>query len=282
MQTNNYHYTKRELDLLQQHLYMITEKILEICDKHHIQYFIIGGTAIGAYYWEGFIPWDDDIDIGMTRNNYERFLTVAPQELGNKFFLQWYGTEKNTPFWFAKVRENGTLFRESWFRNIQMHHGIYVDIFPFDKIPKNKLLYRIQSIAFGFINTCFIGKSIWQWKYCGRCEVDTPRKRGFLPCLLTRLIVTFFSKDTIFRMLCYTQTMFNNRAVSYCKNIMTTNDIVAIEDVRYPRVVNFGRLKMTAPRDLEKYLHTHYPILKKYLPQEEQINHRPAELSFGQ
>lgn len=275
-----YEYSDYELKQLHNHLYKIVAEVHRVCQKHQIEYFIIGGTAIGAFFWDGIIPWDDDIDIGMKRNDYEKFLKIAPQELSDEFFLQWVKTDLHTPFWFAKVRENNTLFWEKHFRSIDMHHGIYVDIFPFDNVPSIRLLEKIQYHVFGFFNACFIGKDIWQWEHCGKCEVDEPQKRSYFACLLTKIMIVFCSKWLLYRIAKHVQSWFNWISTAYCKNIMTKTDKVLKKDITPPQVVKFGVLQLNAPHNLENYLRTHYLVLNKHLPKEQQINHRPAELSF--
>ena len=170
----NKKYTAEELDLLHAELYDILGETIRVCQKHNIPYFVIGGTAIGALYDQAILPWDDDIDIGMTRENYNKFLKVAPEELGPSYFLSWIETDPHTPYYFAKVKKNDTLFVEEMFKNVPMHPGIFVDIFPFDKIPDNKLLRRIQSEALGFLKCCLMGKEIWMWKHFGTCEIEDP------------------------------------------------------------------------------------------------------------
>lgn len=278
--SSDYSYTDQELQQLHAHLYKITGEVVRVCERLGIGYFIIGGTAIGAYFWDGMIPWDDDIDIGMTRDDYERFLREAPAVLGDDYFLQWVQTDGHTPAWFAKVREHHTLFAETMAKDVRMHQGIFVDVFPFDKIPKNRWLERLQWHLVNFFNGCFIGKEIWQWKHFGHCDLPVPRRRGVVPCLVTRLVNTVLSKKGVYKCLKWSQTLFNNGSSAYCKNVVTTNDTVSIDHVKHPRKVCFGPLEVAAPRDLEAYLHTHYPVLRKHLPKEEQINHRPSQLVF--
>lgn len=117
-------YTAKELDLLHAELYDILGETIRICRKHDIPYFVIGGTAIGALYDRAILPWDDDIDIGMARKDYNRFLEVAPRELGDSYFLSWIETDPHSPYYYAKVKKNNTLFVEEMFKNVPMHPGI--------------------------------------------------------------------------------------------------------------------------------------------------------------
>ncbi|MGN0069966.1 MAG: phosphorylcholine transferase LicD [Prevotella sp.] len=280
MARKEYRYTEEELRQLHGVLYEILEEIMRVCDKCGIRYFIIGGTAIGAHFWQRILPWDDDIDIGMTRDNYNRFLEVAPRELKPGYFLQWVETDPHVPFFFAKVRKNHTLFAESLFRHIDMHQGFYVDVFAFDHIPQSRWLERLQWSALNFLNGCFISREIWQYRHCGKCEVEEPRERGFLPCLLTRLVNLVLTKRALYRLLIGVQTAFNGNRSPYCKNIITPNERVLIEDVEQPQTVTLGPLQVSAPRDLEAYLHNHYPVLVKDIPEEQRVNHRPDVLCF--
>ena len=130
----------------------ILDKIDEICTKHDIEYVLLWGTLLGAVRHKGFIPWDDDIDIGMSRKDYNKFLKVAKKELPGEFFLQTCYTDKYQPTYFAKVRLNNTAFYATGDTTFKRHHGIFVDIFPMDSRNgkrlqniKNKIGDRISS-----------------------------------------------------------------------------------------------------------------------------------------
>lgn len=105
-------YYGEELKKVQECELEILAEVIKVCNENSIEYFVIGGTALGAVRHSGFIPWDDDIDIGMTRDDYERFLKIAPSKLKSDLFLQYYVTEPNSPTYFAKVRKNNTQFVE--------------------------------------------------------------------------------------------------------------------------------------------------------------------------
>lgn len=273
-------YKEAELSRLQEALYATLSEVDRICRKHGIRYFVTGGTAVGAYFWQKILPWDDDVDVGMMRPDYERFAKIAQEELGGKFFLQTPQTEPHTPFYFMKVRMNGSRFSEATFKHIKMHQGIYVDIFPFDKIPKQKWLERLQHKALFFLNGLFIAKEIWQWKHCGKCDIPEPRKRSWLPCFFTRLLITLLSKRLIYRIMYRGQTMFNGKDLPLCKNIITKSERLPIEDVKQSQIVTLGPLQVSAPRDLLLYLNNHYGSVRKDIPDEMKVSHRPEELAF--
>ena len=135
----------RKLQLLQLD---IANAIKELCESNGIPYFLIGGTLLGAIRHKGFIPWDDDFDVGMLREDYERFIKIAEEKLDKKkFFLETWDTEKGYGFPFAKVKLNGTRYPE---RNApkSVHQGIFVDVFPIDTAAPTKRKRLLQLAVF--------------------------------------------------------------------------------------------------------------------------------------
>ena len=124
---------KQDLDHLHKVQLMIMDEVDRICRKYNINYFLDSGSALGAIRHGGFIPWDDDMDIGMCRLDYEKFLMVSKSELDKRFFLQTKETDPSFIKYCAKIRMNGTCILESNM-NTSGHCGIFIDIFPFDKI----------------------------------------------------------------------------------------------------------------------------------------------------
>lgn len=112
-------------------------QIKEICDRHNIKWFVEGGTLLGAVRHKGFIPWDDDIDIDMFREDYERFIFFAKQELKAPYFLQTHETDSLSMYGHAKVRNSQTMSMQVFEHENQLDYnqGIFVDIFPLDKAP---------------------------------------------------------------------------------------------------------------------------------------------------
>ena len=107
----------------------ILSEIDRICQQHNLKYSLDAGTLLGAVRHKGFIPWDDDIDIIMPVKDYKKFLKICKKELDNKFFLQTAYTD-NTDSLYTKIRKNDTAAVEDWALELNIHHGIWVDIFP--------------------------------------------------------------------------------------------------------------------------------------------------------
>lgn len=124
-------------DSLRRHqeiLYELLEEFDRICRKHGIPYQLFAGSALGAVRHGGIIPWDDDLDVVMLREDYLRFLEAAPGEVGPAYYIQAEQTE-HWPMVFSKLRKNGTACIERYIPKDPLTHcGIYIDIFPCDNL----------------------------------------------------------------------------------------------------------------------------------------------------
>lgn len=112
-------------------------KIIDyLCNKHNIQYFLIGGSLLGAIRHKGFIPWDDDLDIGMTRENYDRFVQLAVSDLPNDIFFQTHMTDATYPacdYVEARLRDKYSSYITEDNKPVTYHQGLQVDIFVYDR-----------------------------------------------------------------------------------------------------------------------------------------------------
>jgi len=122
---------------LQKKEFELLKYFLDICEKLNLKYYLVCGSALGAVKYKGFIPWDDDMDIALPREDYEKFLEKAPSMLPENLFLQNYRTDKNFPAVFSKLRNSSTTYIESGYKNLKINHGVFIDIFALDGYPSD-------------------------------------------------------------------------------------------------------------------------------------------------
>ena len=168
----------RRLQLTQLEILKVIDKV---CREHDIPYSLYAGTLLGAVRHQGFIPWDDDLDICMSRANYNRFLKVWEQVQPEGYLLQ---HKENSPDFtqsFSKIRKENTTCQLQVEVGYQYHQGIYVDVFPIDRFPEGKLrqkkflfdcmLYQLYSREFLPPNSSKAVRFV-----CGTLLAITPKK----------------------------------------------------------------------------------------------------------
>lgn len=137
--------TPEELRRMQLIQLELLKELDRVCRSHGIKYILDGGTLLGAVRHGMFIPWDDDIDVRMLRSEYEKFAQVAQHDLNSGIFFQSYKTDKGYPWLYSKLRKNGTSAVRVGQEKLNMHSGVFIDIFPCDGIPNNRLCQAIQK-----------------------------------------------------------------------------------------------------------------------------------------
>ena len=133
------------------------EEVDRICKKCGIKYNIIAGTLLGAVRHKGYIPWDDDADVGFLRTEYEKFRKACETELDtSKFVFQDYRNTQGYRWGYGKLRRKNTLFLREHQENMPYMQGVFIDIFPLDSVPNNYVLRCIHNFK------CFcIRKVLW-------------------------------------------------------------------------------------------------------------------------
>ncbi len=146
-------HTLRELQLCELDL---VKAILSICEKHGLTAFMMGGTFLGAVRHQGFIPWDDDVDLGMSREDYETFLTVAPRELPKGILLRHFAADPDMPYYPAQIVDPSFEILDTSAQTEKIRWA-WVDLFPLDGMPKSavgrffhkyRLLYLRMMLKF--------------------------------------------------------------------------------------------------------------------------------------
>ncbi len=275
-------YSQEDLERLHGVLKEICAEIVRVCDENGIEYFIQGGTAMGAHFFGDIMPWDDDMDLGMTIENYRRFIEVAPRALRKGFSLQVFETELQTPFYFAKVRKDDTLFVEELYGGLDIHHGIYVDIFPFNKVPDCRVGERLQRLWVKFLINCFISKSVWVWRRLAAEPRESMFEKSLVSCLMIKCYSALFSKRRLYDRMMKAMSRHDRGNHKRYNIVRMPKDHIPVEDVERAEAVDFGGLRVKCPANVESYLRNHYgENIQKWPAPHLRVNHAPMKLSFN-
>ena len=133
-----------KLSDIQHKILDILHEVDIICKRHQITYFLEAGTALGAQRYNGFIPCDDDIDIALLREDYNKFIEYAEKELPEGFLIQKMKQGSQYPYPYAQVVMDHTCFVRYNFKDLKMHFGIHIDVAPLDNVPVDSALQKKQ------------------------------------------------------------------------------------------------------------------------------------------
>ena len=273
-------YSEQELKEIQKIEKAALAALTGVCDSLGISFFAIGGTALGAIRHGGFIPWDDDIDLGMTRENYRRFLKEAPALLPREYVLQSPYGDENAAYPYAKLRVNGTAFVEYSNRRVDMHHGVYIDLFPFDEVPDDEALNRQQFEAVQRLSRLFV----WRQTPDVYAEPVTPAQKGRAVArravyrVLRLLPYRLFLEKLEAVMTAYNGT---GQQAMACLLFPRRKCEYGLKSTLFPTEKHrFEELMIDVPRDFDTYLTTHYGDWRQLPPPEKRYGHKPYHVNL--
>jgi lipopolysaccharide cholinephosphotransferase len=255
----------------------IQNKILEIviyfdrfCRENNITYYLMGGSALGAVRHQGFIPWDDDLDVFMDFRNYSKLMDALVAKIDeDKFYFQKEGTEE-WPMFFSKLRMNGTTFIEADTRNKVMHKGFYIDIMCLNNVSNN-VIYRLIQYAAARLIT-----------------IKTLAERGYITenesKKLAMLICSYLITGKVKLQLVKIVRSLNNKTTKYVGHFFGRakfrNASFKTEYLGDPRYVKFSTTVLPVPNEVEKYLAVRYGSRFMEMPDEKTKKLYPSHSAF--
>lgn len=260
----------------------ILRKFILICEKYNLDYFVVFGTLLGTIRHEGFIPWDDDIDVGMLRTDYEKFLEVAQKECGEEYFIQTIDTDPNYHLYFAKMRMNNTVFVEDSLQKTTGNDGFYIDIFPYDVIPDDDIVmkkYMKKSVRLGMLLS--ISK-------VREPQIGTYGKGKTMVLTLIWHVLHYTmkifgkSKEVLWKTTKASYAKYQN---CDCKRLVTFSanaEKWIIEKSEIQQLLNrkFEDVIVKVPRGYDSILKRCYGDYMQLPPEEQRSNHMPVKIKF--
>lgn len=245
-----------ELKSLQQKGLDILREVIQAINKMGLTYYCVGGTALGAVKYGGFIPWDDDIDIAMPREDYMLFLEKGSSYLPANLKICSCFTEPNNFSSLTKVRDENTAFFDIETAKYNVSHGIFIDIFPIDGYKKTT---KYES----FIKKILLGKIEFY-------KTTKKRFKIFLKTLICNLLCPFKSLNKcaisverkLMKQSIDSSSQVFNRIMVFDKEIFGT-----------PKFGKFDNLIVNLPQEVDEYLKICYGDIKLDPPIEKQIPH---------
>lgn len=253
----------RQLQLLQLDAF---KEVDRICKKYDIQYYMIGGTLIGAVRHKGFIPWDDDVDIAMLRENYDRFLRCCLGELSEKYFLQNYQTEVDFYPALTRICLRGTHLDDKYSGHLNFNKAAYMDIFPLDNVPDDEEMLRKQEKKLKIIDKLMVYKACLVYRngpLFTKLIAKKILKGLLLPISLKFLqrcrekIMTEYAKQTTSRV-CSTVSKYGYKKQVMQRGIYGEPVLLEFEGGLFP-----------APQEWDTYLRQVFGNYRAYPPEEQ-------------
>jgi lipopolysaccharide cholinephosphotransferase len=255
---------------IQDKLLVIAGYFDSFCKKNEVTYYLMGGSALGAIRHGGFIPWDDDIDVFMTYDNYVKFLDACQSNLDtDNFYLQKENSEE-WPLFFSKLRMNGTTFIEEDTRSRKMHHGFYIDIMCLNNVSSNVLYRYSQFLAARLITVKTVAaKGYITESIVKKCAILISHRLIGQKVLdqLVKIVRSLNGKDTKYVAHFFGRAKFKN--TTFLRKYLGN-----------PRYVKFSTLMLPVQCEVEKYLEIRYGSKYMEMPDEKTKSLYPRHSAF--
>ncbi|MGI5897464.1 MAG: LicD family protein [Oscillospiraceae bacterium] len=276
-------YDEATLKRVQQIELGILKDFIKICTENNLSYFGLAGTGIGAIRHKGFIPWDDDIDVGLPRKDYEKFLQIAKQQYGDRYTVMNAEENENYPLMTTRWMLKGTEFREDSLKDIDCELGIFLDIYPFDNLFDDAKKRKRQTLAAWFWSKMLILRSIPHpvLGFTGAKE-----KLVRFACVTIHYSMRLFhiSKKWLYQkgkkasMKCTEQT---TEYLGYLCDTDPYSNTISSKELFPVLYMDFEDVQLAFPSGIDQVLRRMFGDYMQLPPVDKRKNHYPYRLDFG-
>lgn len=272
-------YDPETLKHLQDVYLMMLKDFIKVCDENQIEYYLDGGSALGAVRHQGFIPWDDDIDIILFRDEYNRLIEILEKLPQDKYELLSSKNKKCYCRLHSQWNLKGTKTEAYYDMNTDFTLGICLDIFVLDNIPNDGLRKKIFSIK-----QTLIRKLIWSYEITNS-EAYISKNKERMGKILKIIFKIFRINFTKIKKINnnFIEKYRNENYENVC-NLSTTYELVSIPKNIFhpPKKVKFEDVEVNIPNDYDKYLKIIYgDNYMEIPPKEDRYNHIYNTVDFG-
>lgn len=261
----------------------ILADFIKVCDENGIDYFGLAGTGIGALRHGGFIPWDDDIDVGLLRKDYDRVIEIFRRDFGDKYTVVNGDYYKKYPLMTTRIVINGTSFVEESLKGIDCPLGIFLDVYAFDNVAPDEKKKKKQ------VHKAWLYSKLLILRHIPFPVLPFKGIKGKICHCITFMAylflnIFFVSHNFIYRKCLKYSTMYNGEDTGVYGFFCDTDaysQILAKDEIFPVRKIGFESLEMSFPNELEKLLTALYGDYMQLPPEEKRKNHFPYRLDFG-
>lgn len=271
--------TREELRKLQKLQLKIAVEVKRICEKNDIAYFLDCGSMLGAVRHNGFIPWDDDMDIGFLREDYDRFIEVAQKELGKEFYLLTWDNNDEYPQPYAKLCLRETIYQEKIAGNANnKDNGIFVDLFPYDNVSDNRIIRFFNGVIRKIVSHMLMiqcGYRVWEGK-------GFIKRVKFFPLIMSSLVLSRKMLKRLFMHMAYMYKDAKTQEVGIEDGGVSLYWRYRRGDIEELFEVKFEEEDFPIPKNYDVLLKTAYGNYMELPPEDKRwVGHAIEKVDFG-
>lgn len=276
-------YDDKTLRHLQECELTILKDFIYICNENNLIYFGLAGTGIGALRHQGFIPWDDDIDVGLPARDHDRLLEIVKRDYSDKYEVMNSTDNLDYPFATTRIMLKGTQFCEEVLESFPLDLGIFLDVYSFDSVPDDERAYRRQAL------------DAWFWAHI-RILISIPnpvilvsgwRGRAIrVACRFAHLLLKLFgvSCKSVYEHEMEARQRYvgqKTKRIAYLCDTDRFSQTYAWDDLLPLQKLPFEDVEMCFSKNLDAELKDMFGDYMQLPPEDKRKNHYPARLDFG-